>query len=424
MPGIGLAAAMVLAAAIAPPDPVAVDAVAGPAGIPKRITGTLQTEGLFNDVASIVAFNVALAALLTKDEIDFGQGFLKFLYAAIAAAVIGLIVGRLAAWFVNNVPDFVIRTAFTWVLPFAIYIGAEEIHASGVIAIVIAAVEMSSRASFTAEDRLSGHSFWETVELLFTGVAFGLIGMSVRDAIDAAGTMVWEAVGIGFALSVVEFVVRFACMWVLYQFKKRMHRTDVAPLRLQEVLLITWAGMRGLVTLALVLSIPAGTMPYHHELSVIALSVLTFTMVIPGLLLSWLVRQLGLENGPDAHGDKVNAELNDRAYTAARRAAQEQGPRLAPESYGMVQQWLDALAERRQVNPEGSRERREAFERAAAAIEVQYIALAAATAELEKARRERRYNPADVDAVLDELDLMVVAAERDALAPPPQMLMR
>lgn len=425
MPGIGLAGAMVLAAAIAPPDPVAVDAVAGPAGIPRRITGTLQTEGLFNDAASIVAFNVALAALLVRDEIDFGRGFLNFLYAAVAAVVIGLVVGRLAAWFVNTVPDSVIRTAFTWVIPFAIFVGAEEINASGVIAIVIAAVEMSSRASLTAEDRLSGHAFWETVEMLFTGLAFGLIGMSVRDAIDDAGTMFWEAVWIGFALSVVAFVVRFAWMWVMMKANQRKQRLNVAPLRLQEVLLMAWAGMRGLVTLALVLSIPAGTTSYHHELSVIALSVLTFTMVIPGLLLPWLVRQLDLDSGPDARGDKVNAELNDRAYAAARRALQERAPELTPESYGMVQEWLDASAERRQVDPEGTKERRQAFERArAAAIDMQHIALAAATAELERARRERRYNPADVDVVLAELDRMVIAAERDALASPGQMLGR
>lgn len=85
----------------------------------------------------------------------------------------------------------------------------------------------------------------------------------------------------------------------------------------------------------------------------------------------------------------------------------------------MVQEWLDALAARRHVHPEGAKQRREALEAAStAAIEVQNMALAAATAELEKARTERRYNPADVDAVLAELDVMVFAAERDALAPP------
>lgn len=425
MPGIGLAGAMVLAAAIAPPDPVAVDAVAGPAGIPKRITGTLQTEGLFNDAASIVAFNVALAALVAGGEVDFGEGFLKFLYSAAAAVIIGLVVGRLAAMFLNNVPDSVIRTAFTWVLPFAIYVAAEEVHASGVIAIVIAAVEMSSRASLTAEDRLSGQSFWETVELLFTGVAFGLIGMSVRDAIDDAGTKVMEAILIGLVLSAVAFVVRFACMWVLYMIKKRMNRTDVAPLRLQEVLLMTWAGMRGLVTLALVLSIPAGTTQYHHEFSVIALSVLTFTMVIPGLLLPWLVGKLDLDSGPDAQGDRVNAELNQRVYVAARKAVQQHGPEYAPEAYDMVQEWLNLMAEKRDVDPEGSKERRKAFAQARqAAAEMQRIALEAATAEMQQARRERRYNPADVDAVLDEIDRMVIASERDAFASPGQMLAR
>ncbi len=425
MPGIGLAAAMVLAAAIAPPDPVAVDAVAGSAGIPKRITGTLQIEGLFNDAASIVAFNVALTALVAGGEVEFGGGALEFLYSATVAVIIGLVVGRLAALFVSRVHDSVIRTAFTWVLPFAIFIAAEEIHASGVIAIVIAAVEMSSRAPFTAEDRLSGHSFWETVELLFTGVAFGLIGMSVREGIDDAGTMVWEAVGIGLVLSIVAFAVRFACMWVLYMIKKRLNRRDVAPLRMQEVLLMTWAGMRGLVTLALVLSIPAGTTQYQHELSVIALSVLTFTMVIPGLLLPWLVGKLNLDAGPDANGDKVNAELNDRAYTAARRAVQERGSELAPESYAMVQEWLGVLAERRTSDPEGAKERRQALARArTAAAEMQQVALEAATAELQKARVERRYNPADVDAVLDELDRIAIASERSALASPQQVIGR
>lgn len=425
MPGIGLAAAMVLAAAIAPPDPVAVDAVAGSAGIPRRITGTLQTEGLFNDAASIVAFHVALAALVVGDNVNFSKGIFMFLYAAAAAAVIGLVVGRLAARFVDSVPDSVIRTAFTWVLPFAIYGAAEAVHASGVIAIVIAAVEMASRASLTAEDRLSGHSFWETVEMLFTGVAFGLIGLSVREGIDDAGTQVGQAVLIGLVLSIAAFAVRFAWMWVLYKRNTRNQRTNVAPLRLQEVLLLAWAGMRGLVTLALVLSIPASTTEYHHELNVIALSVLMFTMVIPGLLLPWLVRQLDLDSGPDAHGDRANAELNDRAYAAARRAVQQHGREVAPETYDMVQEWLDAVSQRRSSDADGAKGRREAYLRArAAAKQLQHIAVQAAADELQQARTERRYNPADVDAVLAEIDRIALAHQRSALASPQHIIDR
>lgn len=419
LPGLSLAGAMVLAAAIAPPDPVAVDAVAGPAGIPKRITGTLQTEGLFNDAASIVTFNVALTAAVSHGEVDFGHGLLQFLYAAVAAVVIGLVVGRLAAVFANSVPDSVIRTAFTWVLPFAIYAGCEAIEASGVIAIVIAAVEMSSRSTMTAEDRLTGHSFWETVELLFTGIAFGLIGMSVRDAIDTAGTHIWQAVEVGVALSLVAFVVRFLWMWVLYKGNVKRGRNNVSPLRMQEVLLMAWSGMRGLVTLALVLSIPPVATHYHHELSVIALTVLTCTMVIPGLLLPWLVDKLDLQNGPGGGGDKAYAELNERAYAASRKAIQEHSDEIAPEAYAMVQEWLDGIAERRLHDPEGSVERKRAFIRAReGASKMQEIALRAASEELQRARRERQYNPADVDAVLADLDKLIMARKRNALANP------
>lgn len=423
MPGLSLAGAMVLGAAIAPPDPVAVDAVAGPAGIPKRITGTLQTEGLFNDAASIVAFNVALAAAVSHGEIDFLHGFLEFLYAAIVAVILGIVVGRLAALFANSVPDSVIRTAFTWVLPFAIYAGAEAIEASGVIAIVIAAVEMSSRSTMSAEDRLTGHFFWETVEMLFTGLAFGLIGMSVRDAIDTAGTQIWQAVKIGVALSLVAFAVRFAWMWVLCKINQHKGRTNVSPLRLQEVLLMAWSGMRGLVTLALVLSIPPEATRYHHELSVIAITVLTCTMVIPGMLLPWLVGKLDLQSGPDGDADKAYAELNRRAYSAARKAVQEHGEEFAPEAYAMAQEWFDSIAERRVQDPEGSKQRKEQFVRArAGAFKMQELALRAASNELQQARQERRYNPADVDAVLADLDKLIMARERGALANPSQMV--
>ena len=213
------------------------------------------------------------------------------------------------------------------------------------IAIVIAAVELSSRSTMTAEDRLTGHSFWETVELLFTGVAFGLIGMSVRDAIDTAGTYIWPAVQVGVVLSVVAFVVRLAWMWVLYKLNVRKGRTHVSPLRLQEVLLMAWSGMRGLVTLALVLAIPPSATEYHHELSVIALTVLTCTMVIPGLMLPWLVRKMDLQKGPEA--DRAIEELNQRAYAAAHKAVREHGEEHAPEAYTMVQEWLNSITEQR-----------------------------------------------------------------------------
>ena len=198
--------------------------------------------------------------------------------------------------------------------------------------------------------------------------------MSVRDAMDTAGTHIWEAVKVGVVLSLVAFAVRFAWMWVLCKMNQRKGRVNVSPLRLQEVLLMAWAGMRGLVTLALVLAIPASATSYHHELSVIALTVLTCTMVIPGLLLPWLVDKLDLQNGPA--GDKDIEELNQRAYAAARKAVREHGEEYAPEAYAMIQERLDSIAEQRLQDPEGADERKAAFDRArAGAAQLQALSL-------------------------------------------------
>ena len=102
---------------------------------------------------------------------------------------------------------------------------------------------------------------------------------------------------------------------------------------------------------------------------------------------------------------------------------QDHGEEFAPEAYAMVQEWFDSIAERRMQDPEGSKERKEQFLRArAGAAKMQEIALRAASRELQRARRERKYNPADVDAVLADLDKLIMARERVALANPSQMV--
>lgn len=406
LPGIGVAAAIVLAAALAPPDPVAVDAVAEPAGIPKRITTTLQTEGLFNDAASIVTFHVALAALVAGTDLSWSEGALEFGWSVLAAVLLGLLVGRLAAFFTDHVDSVEARNALTWVLPFAVYLGAEQIGASGVIAIVIAAVELTSRASIGAEDRLSGHAFWGTVEMLFTGVAFGLIGLNVRQAIEEVGAELWHAVWLGAVLAVVAIAVRFVWLFFSYRVNRRRTRRGLhAPLRLPEVVLMTWSGMRGLVTLALVLSIPDSIFPFHHEITVIALVVLLLTMVIPGLSLPWLVRRLNLGQGPDAAGDQAREKLVHRARRAAATHLIEKAG-LPEEQVDSIRDWIsqELAADDEQVG--NSRRRREQ------AHHVRIQALHAAQEELLQARREPGVNPAYVDEVLATVDRMLLAARR------------
>ena len=420
LPGICLAAALLIGAGIAPPDPVAVDAVAEPAGIPRRIITTLQTEGLFNDAASIVAFNLALTAVTQGDELSFGGGVLNFFYSAFVACGLGWVVGRLVALFITHVHDVTARNALTWVTPFAVYLISEELGASGVIAVVIAAVELNSRADIQAEDRLSGQSFWETIELLFTGVAFGLIGLTVNTAIGEVGSDLWHSVVVGVILSLVAFVVRLVWMYIYYRINVSRGRPRVAPLRLQEVLLMTWSGMRGLVTLALVLSIPAGVFSFHHELAVIALTVLLVTMVVPGLLLPWLMERLDLTEASQIASDKMRAAVVSRARAASIEALSHFRPdghitadaeKVDPEISANVIQWFeDRLGDGEDVSDDSRKQR--AWQARHVALEARRTALAAAQEELLRMRGDRAYNPAIVDEVLEEIDRMVLGAKR------------
>lgn len=121
------------------------EAVAEPAGIPPRILSALQTEGLSNDAASIVAFHLALAGLLETKGFTLGDAVGSFLYSAIAAGVIGFVIAIATAFSVDCINDLTARNVLLWVVPFATYLIAEEVKASGVIAVVVAAIELNSR---------------------------------------------------------------------------------------------------------------------------------------------------------------------------------------------------------------------------------------------------------------------------------------
>ena len=405
LPGIGLAGAILLGAAIAPPDPVAVEAVAEPAGIPHRITTSLQIEGLFNDAASIVLFHLALFAITEGDDLSVSSGVINFVYSSVVAGILGLVIGHVSAWFMKHIDDSTARNALTWVVPFGTYITAEYLEASGVIAVVIAAIELSSRAPLIAQDRASGQNFWDSAELLFTGVAFGLIGMSVSDAIDEVGSDLWHSVFVGVGLSVVAIAIRGVWMYIVCLINRKTGQRRSAPTRLQEVLLMTWSGMRGLVTLALILSIPRDALAYHHELAVIALTVLLITMVLPGMLLPWLMAQLSLRSQAESAEDAMRATISERSRQAAMRSLRDYAETLDPEIAVAVDSWFEENLGAGDLSSDERSVRMAKLKRARAeASKAREVALLASQQELLNMRKNREFNPALVDEVLAEVD--------------------
>ncbi|KQR79950.1 sodium:proton antiporter [Arthrobacter sp. Leaf337] len=411
IPGIGIPAAIALGAMVAPPDPVAVESVAGRVHMPRRLITVLQSEGLFNDAAAIVIFQAAVAATVSGSRIG-PDVVLKFVVGAAVAVLVGIAMGWVTALITRLVTSMVARSAVTLVVPFAAYILAEEVHASGVIAVVVTALEMKrhSRPQDAAE-RVTRTAFWDVVELLVTGLAFGLVGLEIRQVIHDEGTEIYGMIGTAVVVCVIVFAVRF--LWLaLLAASARKRENLLQPTSAKEVLILTWCGMRGLATLALALALPLtladGTpFPARDQLLVIACAVLLATLVLPGLTLPWLMKVLKASGDGSEERDAARV-LAKRAQQAAIAALKDNDlvKELPPEKVALVKEKMTRLhAElldgslRHETLDEKRQRGREL------AIAVQTVALDAARQEVVAARNEPDMDPEVADRVLRQLDL-------------------
>ncbi|HIW92267.1 MAG TPA: cation:proton antiporter [Candidatus Corynebacterium avicola] len=434
IPGVGLVSALALAAAVAPPDPVAVEAVAEPAGIPRRIIGSLQSEGLFNDAASLVIFSAAITAAEFHDDIHWFEAGGTFVYSAIGAMILGWVLGRISSVVLGWLDSPVAGNAFTWVLPFLAYLGAEEIHVSGVIAVVVAAVELTSRTDATAADaRLTGAAFWEVTELLITGLAFGLMGMNVRDAIIDDEVEHLSPVGWGLLISVVLVAVRFLWMTTLLRSNRTKRGRYRAPVRFTDVILLTWSGMRGLVTFALVLSLNPVDFPMRAEFTIVAFVVLLCTMVIPGLTLPALTAYLRRTRDLQDLDDKLTEQALDEAYQVSVSVVERRiGDGLTPEQAARITERLGVVrsvsplddssdddveeisGESKKIDPEEARRRRERAKQAAhRVVEIRRESLHAAQRSLAAARYRKGVDPEAISEKLHEIDRRLLSLPKD-----------
>lgn len=433
IPGIALGAALAVGAAVAPPDPVAVEAVAGPLRVPRRLVGVLQSEGLFNDATALVVFQAAIAATVAGEQPGVETGLL-FVWAAVGAIAVGLAAAWLVGKLADRLTDPVAPSALTLVLPFAVYLAADAIEASGVIAVVVAALQMRQRADADdVEQRLTGSAFWNVVEMLVTAAAFALIGLELRAVIEDAGDQLGRMVADAAVVAGVVIVVRAVWMvGALVQVRRRGSPPGTAPRTVAEAAVLTWSGMRGLATLALALALPRVTddgspFPFRTELVIIAAGVLVATLVLPGLTLPLMLRVLGVRESED-----VGREAEHRLTVRARRAALTELASLDRDAIGVDDTvGEEVLGEMRarfarlgageggagdapgedpadradyEQRLEILRRRRDQW------VRVQSLALAAARREVLAARSEPGVDPETADRVLQRLDVRSMAS--------------
>ncbi|MGW0556648.1 Na+/H+ antiporter [Streptomyces sp. NPDC002926] len=419
VPGLPIAAAFALGALVAPPDPVAATAVAGSLGLPRRLISILEGEGLFNDVTAIVLYHVAIAAAVSG-TFSWPDAAGDLVLSAVVAVAVGLGLGWLSNKLMGMLGDATLQIGLSLMVPFVSYVLAEELKGSGVLAVLTTALFLAEHTA-DADDvmgRLAGTTFWQIVDMLVTGVAFGLIGLELHNVFGTADGREVQILGWSAAIIGVVVVVRLLWLMPATWLAKRLHKLrdydEEIPVSWRETVIMWWSGMRGVASVALALAIPLKTesgapFPARDEIIFIAFAVILATLVLQGLTLPWLVRRLGVRADADAEGE-LERNLAIRAAKAAKHRLREiEAVEDLPEdiSERLLRTAYDMGA---RISPDiVDDERREWFakrvERLRTVQRIQREMLSAARHEVLSARNEPGADPEVVDRVLRHLDV-------------------
>src|SRR5216683_1840002 len=285
IPGIPWAVAIALGAIVAPPDAIAAAAIASRLAVPRRIVSVLEGESLLNDATALTIYSIAIA--------------------------VGWIIAKIRA----RIEDTPVEITISLLTPYAAFLPAQGLGASGVIATVVAGLYLGRRASgmMGADARLTGRAVWETITFLLNGMVFIITGLEVPfllRSLDPSTAI--RLVGIGLIVSLVLIVVR--ALWIFpSELVACAVRGEPRPRRfLAHSLVLSWAGMRGGVSLAIALALPltlpgGAPFPAREALVIVTVTVIVITLLGQGLSLPWLIRRLRLGTDPELREEEARA---------------------------------------------------------------------------------------------------------------------
>ncbi|MEV8126534.1 Na+/H+ antiporter [Streptomyces sp. NPDC085944] len=327
VPGLPLTAALVLGAVVAPPDAVAATAVARRVGLPSRITTILQGESLVNDATAITAFKVALAAAVGEGA-TWAGGISEFLIAAVGGVGVGLVLMVPLHWLRTHLAEALLQNTLSLLIPFVAYAVAEQVHASGVLAVVVVALYLGHRAwEVDFATRLQEEAVWKMVAFVLESAVFALIGLQLPVVLRGLGEYegadaAWYALVLFLVVAVARFVWVYPATF-LPRLSARV-RAREGDLSWKGPFVIGWAGMRGVVSLAIAFSVPMtvhGGEPFPERNLILFLTFTTVigTLVVQGVSLPPLIRLLKFP----AHDVQAETLAEANAQAQASRVAEQ-----------------------------------------------------------------------------------------------------
>jgi monovalent cation/hydrogen antiporter len=416
-PSLPWAACFALGAIVSPPDAVAAKAVLQRLSLPPRITVLLEGESLVNDASGLVLYRFAVAAALTG-TFDAGQATLSFVGLALGGVAAGVAFGWLVTVMLGHLRDPTLSVIASFLAAWAAYIIGEALHVSGVLATVACGLVMGWRQHtvLSAVTRTQARAVWDVIVFILESLIFILIGLSLRGVLLRLGggwhsiPSLLPAVGaIITAVVVARFVWIFPATYIPRTLIPALRRRDPYP-PVAVPIVMSWAGMRGVVSLAAALALPDG-FPGRDFILATTFAVILVTVLVQGATLAPLIRVLGLSEfalaqpktlpEADARARMAAAQLTEVERQSAGTGKMHRHPRLV-EQYG-----YRARAAARFSEAAGA-----LIDQRRAHFTVVVAAIAAGRAEIMRLHRAGLIHDTVLHALEQELDLEEMSARR------------
>ena len=337
IPGMPWGAAFALGAIVSPTDPLAGASIMRRLGVPRRLVSLVEAEGLFNDATALVAYRVAIVAVV-DGSFSLGHSVVRFFVSVVGGIAIGLATGWIIAFIRERTEDVQVSITISLLSGYMAFIPADQLGVSGVLASVTTGIYMGVRGPsiISARTRLQGVYVWEILDFLLNASLFVLVGLQLRTVIDGiTGRDAADVVGYALAISAVVIGARIVWLNTMPYVIRALDRRPEQRLRRvgwRPRAIIAWSGMRGAVSLAAALALPfetdAGTpFPDRDLIIFLTFAVIFATLVLQGLTLPALIRALHVTGDGSEENEEVRARLE------ATRAALDRLDALADEDW-------------------------------------------------------------------------------------------
>jgi Na+/H+ antiporter len=354
IPDIPWAVAFAFGAIVSPPDAVAATAILSKLNMPRRIVTVLEGESLVNDASGLVLYKFAVAAVLSG-AFSLFDATVQFVLVSVGGIAIGILLAGLFVSIHRFLGDPFIEVLVSLAVPYLAYVAAESVHVSGVLAVVAAGLLRGrySPKMVSAEMRILARSVWNILVFMLNSLVFILIGLQLSAVIGRLeGYTGWDLAANSLAVSMVAILVRFA--WVYFAeylpvWLGRLGRHAVlAPLP-GEAFIVSWCGMRGIVSLAAALALPTevsgAPFPYRDLIVFLTFVVILITLVVQGLTLAPVIRRVKIGTDHSARDEYRHARLSmGKAALAALERASAQASVLPDIAQRIRAEFADRMA--------------------------------------------------------------------------------